>query len=224
MRCVECNVPIAVPALVVAMEQRDHFALKRHTELCTNCALKVWTILEREGAESRHWRQSINCGYCGGKLPIARLRFDIPDRVHKHMAICEPCYNKMRDALLRNVSNLVSFIEKEWQAPGHTTTHRTAWPIGAQVQVKPSDKRFGGQIGTIRRFRCLVQPWFGYDVLLESGVQHFFHERDLNLITPLSPAPAPSQPSDAHPKASGPAPSDGCDFSPPRPKEPSQPA
>lgn len=198
MRCVECSVPIAVPALVVAMEQRDHFALQRHTELCSNCALKVWGILEREAAESRHWRQSINCAYCGGKLPITRLRFDIPDRVHKHMAICETCYNKMRDALLRHVSNVVSFIEKEWQTPGRASTHRTAWPIGAQVQVKPSDKRFGGQKGVIKRFRCLVQPWFGYDVLLETGVQHFFHERDLNLLTPAPPS-KPSEETPAQP-------------------------
>lgn len=179
LRCVECNLPVTQPSLVVAMEQRQHFALTRHVEMCVNCASRTFRLLEQKAHESRHWMQSLNCVYCGNNLPITRLRFEIGERIHKHMAICEHCYHAMRQDLLDCAPGMASFIEKEWQTPGQQLTHRMPWPVGSSVRVKKSDKRFGGQYGIVRKFRGLVQPWFGYDVEFAHGVHHFFHERDL---------------------------------------------
>ncbi|GIX44755.1 MAG: hypothetical protein KatS3mg130_1163 [Candidatus Sumerlaea sp.] len=39
-RCFECNAPLAQSGLIVAMEQREHFAITRHTEGCNRCAQK----------------------------------------------------------------------------------------------------------------------------------------------------------------------------------------
>ena len=79
--------------------------------------------------------------------------------------------------------NFVGFIEKEWQARGAHTGKRNPWPSGAAVKVVAHGNRFEGQIGLIEGFRCLVQPWFGYDVKLRNGLRHFFHERDLHLLS-----------------------------------------
>ncbi|MGB9691996.1 MAG: hypothetical protein ACPL7D_07490 [Candidatus Sumerlaeaceae bacterium] len=183
-RCAECNAPLAVPGLVVAMEQREHFALTRHTQTCDACAAKLLKFINETAAGSRHYRQCVNCIYCGHNLPITRLRFQIKDQQHRHVAICEKCYEALRDELLRRFPNIVSFIELEWQTRGIQKAARMPWPIGTYVRVHPELKnRYAGQIGKIVQFRPLVKPWFGYDVAFVDGTRHFFHERDLQQIS-----------------------------------------
>src|ERR671913_432247 len=112
MQCVECSLSMIVPALVIAMEQREHFALQRNAEACADCSRKMYSPIERLIANSRFRHQSMQCAACGN-TPIMRLRFEI-DRCHAQVALCEPCYGKVRDDLLRAVPNTVSFLEKEW--------------------------------------------------------------------------------------------------------------
>ena len=183
MRCLECNIPLAAPSLVLAMEQREHFALQRHAEMCPRCALKLWEFLEKRNQNTPNWKQSINCAYCGHRLPVVRLRFEVGDRLHKHMAICETCYDVMRSELLGSTSNVVTFVEKEWQTPGHSgSTGRIPLPNGTAVRVKNHIPKFGGTRGFVKSYRGLIQPWFGYDIQLEGGGHHFFHERDLDIL------------------------------------------
>jgi hypothetical protein len=181
MRCLECNHSIAFPGLLVAMEQREHFAMVRHTEICQICAPRMLDLLETAGAGSRHFRQSIDCAYCGSKLPITRLRFEIKDRPHRYIALCEKCYRSMRDDLMRRFPNFVSFIEKEWETLGAKSQKRVPWGSGTTVKIKAAG-RFHDLQGTVERFRPLVVPWFGYDVRFPDGQRHFFHERDLEVL------------------------------------------
>lgn len=183
-RCVECNLPVGVPGLVVAMEQREHFALTRHTQTCDDCAAKLLAFIDQTAANSRHYRQCVNCIYCGHNIPIARLRFQIKDQQHRHVAICEKCYESLRDELLRKFPNIVSFIELEWHTRGMKQAARVPWPNGTFVRVHPEVKnRYAGQTGKIVGFRPLVQPWFGYEVVFVDGKRHFFHERDLQQVS-----------------------------------------
>ena len=186
MRCLECQHTMVTAGLLVAMEQREHFALKRNAEVCTPCALKLIRVLEKGAGQNKHWRQCVDCAFCGSKLPIARLRFQIKDHAHQHIAICENCYHTMREHLV-GFPNFVAFIEKEWQTRGAHAAKRTPWQNGAAVKVVAHGNRFEGQIGLIEGFRCLVQPWFGYDVKLRNGLHHFFHERDLMLLVEEQP-------------------------------------
>jgi hypothetical protein len=182
MRCLECNGPVSAPGLLVAMEQREHFAMVRHAEVCTVCALRILPIFQKAGQNSMHWRQSVNCALCGHRYPIARLRFEIRDRAHLHIAICLECYEKIREHLLK-FSNFVGFFEKEWQTLKNKTSQRVPWAKGTMVRVRQSaGGKLAGQVGCVGDFRCLVQPWFGYNVRFNRGMQHFFHERDLELV------------------------------------------
>lgn len=183
-RCVECNLPVGVPGLIIAMEQREHFALTRHTQTCDACAEKLLEFIDRTAAGSRFYRQCVNCVYCGSNLPITRLRFQIKDKQHRHVAICEKCYGVLRDDLLRQFPNIVGFIEQEWQTRGLKKQMRLPWPNGSFVRVRAESRsRFAGQIGKIVGFRPLVQPWFGYDVIFVDGKRQFFHERDLEQVS-----------------------------------------
>jgi|GEM_PF-2425488 len=184
-RCIECNVPIGVPGLIVAMEQREHFALTRHTYQCDNCAIKLLSFIDRTASGSRHYHQCVNCIYCGSNLPIARFRFQIKDHPMRHVAVCEACYNLLREDLLRDFPSLVGFIEQEWHTRGLKKNVRMPWQIGSYVRVRGSAgaaKRFTGQVGKIVGFRALVQPWYGYTVVFPDGKQQFFHERDLEQV------------------------------------------
>jgi len=183
-RCAECNVPVSVPGLIVAMEQREHFALTRHTQTCDECAKKLLDFVEKTAAGSRFYFQCVNCIYCGSNLPITRWRFQIKNQKHRHVALCEKCYESLRDELIRRFPNIVNFIELEWHTRGMKNNVRTPWPIGSFVRVRPENRtRYAGQAGKIVGFRPLVLPWFGYDVVFEDGTRHFFHERDLVQIT-----------------------------------------
>jgi hypothetical protein len=181
MRCLECQHPMVTAGLLVAMEQREHFALKRNAEVCTPCALKLIRVLEKSVQQNKHWHQCVDCAFCGSKLPIARLRFQIKDHAHQHIALCENCYQSIREHLV-GFPNFVGFIEKEWQAKAGAGAKRAPWPTGAAVKVVAHGNRFEGQLGLIEGFRGLVQPWYGYDVKLRNGIHHFFHERDLHLL------------------------------------------
>jgi hypothetical protein len=181
MRCLECNHPIVTPGLLVAMEQREHFAMVRHAEVCQTCAPKLLVYLEHRAAESRYWRQSIDCGYCGSKLPITRMRFEIKDYPHRYIAICEGCYKAMRDDLLMTNPQIVHFIEKEWETLGSKTQKREPWPRGTIVRVR-AQGRFHQQNGYVDSHRLLQMPWYGYEVRFANGLHHFFHERDLQVV------------------------------------------
>lgn len=189
MRCLECERPLTLPGLQVAMEQKEHFALVRHAEICAVCALRALPVFQQAGSKSLYWRQSVNCALCGNKFPIARLRFEIPHHYSGHIALCETCYRKLRDDLMIKAPNTVGFIEKEWQTP-HLAKAGTRLPLanGTQVRVKRTQPRYAGQYGSITGFRGLVQPWYGYTVRLSGGISHFFHERDLEI---LSAVPVP---------------------------------
>jgi hypothetical protein len=186
MRCLECERPVGVAGLLVAMEQKEHFALMRHAEVCQHCAVRLLDIFENFGTK-RNFRQSLDCAYCGSKMAIARFRFEIKDHAHRHIALCEPCYKQMREHL-RDYPSVVGFVELEWQTAGKAGGKRLPWPNGSVVQASKRAGRFAGQLGIVERFRPLVQPWFGYEVKLKSGVRHFFHERDLQLVTDGDPA------------------------------------
>lgn len=182
MRCLECSGPVSAPGLLVAMEQREHFAMVRHAELCTVCAMAILPVFKHAAEKSRFWHQSVNCAMCNSKFPIARLRFEIRDRAHLHIAVCQPCYETLRDDLVR-FSNFVGFIEKEWQSTKSKSGHRMPWPAASMVRVRQSSgHKLSGQVGCIESFRCLVQPWFGYTVRFSGGLRHFFHERDLEQV------------------------------------------
>lgn len=182
-RCFECNAPLAQSGLIVAMEQREHFAITRHTEGCNRCAQNLLEFLRKWGSSSRYWNQCVDCAFCGGKLPIVRLRFQIKDVASRHLAICEKCYNAMRDQLILDFPNFVMFVELEWKTRGMKNQARTPWPNGTYVRVRPTATRYVGEVGKIAGFRCLVQPWFGYDVVFSNGKRHFFHERDLEIVS-----------------------------------------
>ncbi|MCX7626490.1 MAG: hypothetical protein N2Z21_09810 [Candidatus Sumerlaeaceae bacterium] len=183
-RCEECHLPVAVPGLIVAMEQREHFALTRHTQLCDECAKKLLDFIEKTAAGSRFYFQCVNCIYCGSNLPITRLRFQIKNQKHRHVAICEKCYEMLRDDLLRKFPKIVSFIELEWHTRGMKNSVRTPWPIGSFVRVRrESSSRYAGQTGKIVSFRPLQLPWFGYEVAFVDGNRHFYHERDLEQVS-----------------------------------------
>ena len=96
------------------MEQRQHFAMVRHTEFCQGCAQKILKVFQRAGEGGRYWHQSMNCAYCNSKLPISRLRFEIKDVCSQHVAVCEPCYRTLRDELIRSFAGLVTFVEKQF--------------------------------------------------------------------------------------------------------------
>ncbi|MBX7245696.1 MAG: hypothetical protein K1X53_09355 [Candidatus Sumerlaeaceae bacterium] len=206
MRCLECHRTISIPSLVIAMEQREHFSLVRHTEVCAACTEKIYSIIHEHSKESRFLHQSMNCVLCNCNLPITRLRFDLKDRAHLHVSICEPCYRKMRDELLVAAPNMVSFIEKEWISRGMKSHTRTPWPINGTVKVRQNVARFGGHFGIIKNYRGLVQPWYGYDVRLDDGQRHFFHERDLDLTTMPNGEPAPDSLKYPQPPTTAPAP------------------
>jgi hypothetical protein len=216
MRCLECSGPISAPGLVVAMEQREHFAMVRHAEVCNVCALAILPVFKTAMQKSLHWRQSVNCFLCNSKLPIARLRFDIRDRVHLHIAVCQQCYEKLREDLLK-FSNFVGFFEKEWQTLKTKNAQRLPWPEHSSVRVRESSgHKLAGQIGCTESFRCLVQPWFGYNVRFSHGVRHFFHERDLELVNIEELARKKQREALRAPPASGPGDSP-APVAPPRP-------
>lgn len=183
MRCLECNHTLTTASLLVAMEQREHFAMVRHAEICRLCAPKMLDLMEAAGAGSRFFRQSIDCAFCGSKLPITRLRFEIKDRPHRYIALCQECYRGMRMELVRAFPKFVTFIEKEWETVGTKGQARMPWPVGSAVRVT-AQGRFRNREGVVERFRPLVVPWFGYDVRFPDGQHHFFHERDLDAIRP----------------------------------------
>jgi hypothetical protein len=181
MRCLECGHPIVTPGLLVAMEQREHFAMIRHAEVCQTCAPKLLDYLERRAADSRYWRQSIDCGYCGSKMPITRMRFEIKDKPHRYIAICERCYREMRDDLLGSNPQIVNFIEKEWETLGTKNQKRIPWAPGTIVRVRAAG-RFHHHTGYVASHRILQVPWYGYEVRFAEGQHHFFHERDLQVV------------------------------------------
>jgi hypothetical protein len=174
--------------LLVAMEQREHFAIVRHAEVCGTCALKIYTAIEKIGAASRYWNQSLNCGFCGNNFPILRLRFEVKDRVHKLIAVCEPCYLRHGRNLIVYGPNILAFIEKEWLTL-KGINKRTPFPNGLAVKVMAHTPRYFGKTGCTISFRCLANPWFGYDVKFDDGSHHFFHERDLQPLASQSHQP-----------------------------------
>ncbi len=182
-QCVECG-ERCFPGLVIAMEQREHFALTRHTFGCDKCAGQLLQFIDQTAAGSRHYRQCVNCIYCGSNLPITRLRFQIKDQHHRHVAICEECYKAIRDEMLKRFPAIVGFIELEWQTVKNQKVVRTPWPMGSFVRVRSdSPTKYAGQTGKIVGFRPLSLPWFGYDVVFVDGKRHFYHERDLERLT-----------------------------------------
>jgi hypothetical protein len=92
----------------------------------------------------------------------------------------------MRDDVVQHFPNFVTFVEKEWEMQGAQGQKRAPWPRGSTVRVK-SAGRFHDHSGVVEAFRCLVIPWFGYDVRFEDGQRHFFHERDLSLVESKTP-------------------------------------
>ncbi len=183
MLCLECNHPIMATGMHVAMEQREHFAIVRHAEMCQKCAVQMFDMLDKAVRSSRFMHQSIDCVFCGHKLPITRLRFEIKDRPHRYMALCETCYREMRRDLMMKFPNFVTFIEKEWDTGHGKGGQRMPWPVGSTVLVKSAGK-YHAKTGVIDRFRPLVVPWYGYDVKFPTGEHHFFHERDLDAAKP----------------------------------------
>jgi hypothetical protein len=140
---------------------------------------------ERAASGSRFWRQCVDCVYCGHKLPIVRLRFQVKDHAHRHLAVCENCYDAMRDQLVRGFPNLVMFVEQEWQTRGMKSQSRVPHALGVTVRIRDHPgNRYSGMTGKVVAFRCLVQPWFGYEVGFPDGKRHFFHERDLYVVGP----------------------------------------
>jgi len=179
-RCIECRTPVAIPGVVIAMEQREHFALTRNTQMCDGCATRLLNFIDRTAAGSRHCHQCINCLYCGSNLPITRLHFQIKDQCHRHVAFCEKCYHMLHDDLMRQFPGIVEFIELEWRTRQLKALTPMPWPNGSFVRVRHDlHNHYAGQTGKVTGFRPLVQPWFGYDVVFVDGRHHFFHERDL---------------------------------------------
>jgi len=194
MQCVECSRPITVAGLVMAMEQRQHFALVRNAEACRDCA----TIAYRTVCQGRKCHQSLHgaleCTLCGKGAPIMRLRFNVGDHFNDHVAICESCYAGMRDDLLRRVPNIVGFLEKEWQTGAAQSGKRLPVAVNTPVTVQKHVPRFHDMHGRILGFRGLVQPWYGYEVQFDAGGHHFFHERDLEFEGNANFARPTSQP------------------------------
>lgn len=184
MQCVECNRTMSIAGLSMAMEQRQHFALVRNAEACQACAAKTYALIERvqNGRHTPGFHGALQCTHCHHGAPIIRLRFSLRDHCHDHVALCEKCYGTLRDDLLRNVPNIVSFLEKEWQTGAAQSGKRLPVPVNTRVVVKKHVARFHDMAGRIIGFRGLVQPWYGYEVEFDAGGHHFFHERDLEFV------------------------------------------
>ncbi len=179
MQCIECKHGMSVPALVLAMEQRQHFALVRNSEVCHDCAVKAVHIMQRHYPAGPGLRHSMECTFCSKASPIMRWRFQMKTDYHDHIAICEKCYATLRDDLLRYVPGIVGFFELEWNTGAAKSGKRLPFAIGTHVTVKSHVPRYHGMPGKIVSFRGLVQPWYGYEVQFDAGGHHFFHERDL---------------------------------------------
>lgn len=182
MQCTECGHSLMAPSLLVAMEQRQHVALVRNAEACNHCAGKMYDVIDRHRPHLHAPHCSLECTMCCKNSPIMRLRFDVRDRCHAHIAVCEKCYSGMRDELLRVVPGIVGFIEKEWNTGAAKDGKRLPYAVGTRVRVKSHVPRWHGTTGRIASFRGLVQPWFGYDVRFDGSGHHFFHERDLEFL------------------------------------------
>lgn len=188
------------------MEQREHFALVRHAEACDACSARILTVLQEAGQSSRYWRQSLNCGYCDSNLPIARLRFENAEKAgSQHIAICEKCYEVLRPEMLRAAPNMVTFMEKEWLTIKFHSRTRIPWPKGTIVKVVAPGTRQHDKTGWVDTFRCLIQPWFGYTVRFEGGRIQFYHERDLERISPENDLRPQQLPASVRPAAARPA-------------------
>jgi len=180
MQCIECKHAISVPALQLAMEQRQHFALVRNGEVCAHCAMKAVKVLAHHHPISPALRHSMECTYCGIASPIMRWRFQMKTDYLDHIAMCEKCYGVVRDDLLRQVPGMVGWFELEWNTGVAQSGKRLPYAIGTNVRVKNHVPRFHGMQGHIMSFRGLVQPWYGYEIKFDNPPgHHFFHERDL---------------------------------------------
>lgn len=188
MRCLECSQAMTNWSLLVAMEQREHFAMVRHAEVCASCALRMYPAFERLGVSSRYWHQTLDCAYCGNKMPIVRFRFEVKDRINKYFAMCDKCYIVIGKSVVPYAPNTITFIEKEWLTL-QGKQKRMPWSNGTPVKIMAKTPRFFGKTGTTQSFRCLAHPWYGYDVSLPDGSHHFFHERDLQPVDNSIPAP-----------------------------------